>query len=90
MAVPDEMSSVAGEIMLDNVRDRNPGISTEKLLQKARRGLYRLGQAERCYKHIEDIHGILGNTKVDTQRLVIVAKEQGTERYFQTYFEKTG
>jgi hypothetical protein len=32
-----EMSSVMGEIMLDSIRDRHPGISDARLLRQARK-----------------------------------------------------
>ena len=38
-----DMSSVSTEIMMDNIRHRNPGISAEKLIEKARKRLYRTG-----------------------------------------------
>lgn len=39
-----DMSSVAAEIMMDNIRHRHPGISNEKVLEKARKRLYRTGK----------------------------------------------
>ncbi len=39
-----DMSSVSTQIMMDNIRFRYPGISTEKLIEKARKRLYRTGR----------------------------------------------
>jgi hypothetical protein len=40
VAASIELSSAMGEIMLDNIRDRNPGINSQNLLRKARVRLY--------------------------------------------------
>jgi len=36
-----EMSSVMGEIVLDSIRDKHPGISDARLLNLARKRIYR-------------------------------------------------
>jgi len=81
-----EMSSTANALILDSIRDQHPEFSRAKLFELARR---RMKARTSNRQHVEDIRGILANTRIDMQRIVDQARREGTLEIFREILRST-
>ena len=84
-----ELSSSVISITMESIKNRNPQISTARLLEMARKRFRAGRKAESHQKHIDDICAILENTKVDKRKIIEQAKKEGTVGIFKEILQST-